>query len=133
MPSSTGRGAVDNDGNNFTPIVFDQDIGGESALFSFAEIVLLDSLGLIRFEPLAGFRLTFSNPTFQSPFSYFEHNYLLSKTFSGSSVPEIEIGKCMISEIGLELLSIAGSTSNPAYRDRVIDLLRSKDWIVLGK
>lgn len=118
--------------NNITPIIFEQDIGGESSLFKFTELVLLDSLGLIRFEPLSGFRLTFSNPTVQSPFSYFDHKYLLSKTFSGSTTPEMEIGKCMISEIGVELSSIAGSTSNHVYRDRVIDLLRSKGWIILG-
>lgn len=119
-------------GDNYVPIVREDDYKTESRTIQFAELVKLDSLGLIRFEPLSGFSVTFGVATVNTPFTYFESSFLLSRSFNDVSSSTIDVGKCLITDLGVELSSIAGSIGNMEYRDGVLNYYRSNGWIILG-
>jgi uncharacterized repeat protein (TIGR03899 family) len=91
----------------------------------FLDMIRLDALGVIKFEPLAGFNLTFVNPAdVVMAWAYHHHWYVLKR----QAVALIQIGPALLTEVGRELAIIAGSTPNEGYRDLVLNFLRGSGW-----
>jgi hypothetical protein len=103
----------------------------------FTDFVRLDALGLIRFDALGGFAMEFRPerpPNCAQPhqihslWHYYGQSHLLSKPIQGDP-PEflsIDMGKAMLTDIGLELAPTSGSTPNEAYRQLMVSELRQR-------
>ncbi len=107
----------------------------------FTDFVRLDALGLIRFEAMTGFAMEFhidKPPNGSQPhpirilWHYYGQPHLLSKPIQGEP-PEflsIDMGKSLLTDIGLELAPISGSTPSEAYRQLMVSELRQRGWEV---
>ncbi len=108
----------------------------------FHDFIRLDSVGLIRFEALGDFGVTFTvnKPSedsrlpshLQIPLLYHGRRHVLSKPSVAQSDRTIivQIGKALLTDVGQELAPISGSRPNEAYRQLVVSELCQGGWEV---
>ena len=84
---------------------------------NFSDLVHLDSLGLISFDPISGYTLNINS-------KYFAIHYYGRKfefTFEKDTSNKISTGSVMLTSAGQELVSICGSTPDFDYLSKVIE------------
>jgi hypothetical protein len=92
---------------------------------AFSDFIHLDSLGLIRFGGVGGFRIPFFNtPTLECSYGGRKH------VFAKQGVRDLDIGPAFLTEVGEELAVIAGSSPNEDYRKDLVSTLRQSGWEV---
>jgi hypothetical protein len=90
-------------GASLCPLVFDvRDPIYVNAKMPFPVLAHLESIGLVRFDPLAGFRLH----SLGSPIKLFFYGTDLRLTFERPENNELEIGKVVFTKIGAELAPV---------------------------
>ena len=114
--------------NGLTPIVPDLEkvdslVGVQ---LGFMDFIRLDSLGLIRFAEVAGFRLTFTDDP-HLIYHYYGRQHILTK----QGARDLNIGKAILTEVGKELAVIAGSSPNEEYRNWAVSTFRERGWEVV--
>ena len=120
-------------GSSLTPITLFQEKATEihGSNISFAEFIHLDSLGLIRFDSIAGFNLQF--PAGMSlALHYFGKPHLVSKASPTRQEENTNFptGKSLLTDVGQELAPIARPAANELYRQFVVSELRQGGWEV---
>jgi len=91
----------------------------------FTDLVRLDALGLIRFDPVAGFSLK-STKEIVWTFHYYGKQHLISK----KDALVLETGNAMLTNSGNELAVVAGSMPDEECQSSVIAFLRQHGWTV---
>lgn len=110
-----------------TPLVYDAD----EALYNrrrlhFNTLKHLADIGLIRFEPIAGFvRRNLPNPF---PVEYFTETVIL--TAAGEPPTTMEIGSVMLTASGLQLAPVSGASPVPEFFDYVLRRWAEKGFTV---
>ena len=94
--------------DTFSPLIFDvdDDIYRSEGL-NYAKLSLLDSIGLINFNNIAGFVLKGQQGK-RIAFSYYDRNFTMK--VGDKSDGNIRLGKVMLTRVGQELAPICGST-----------------------
>jgi hypothetical protein len=92
----------------------------------FLDLFRLDSLDLIRLEGAAGFSLRFEADAYLN-YSYYGKPHIM--THKGAC--NLRLGGAMLTDVGRELVPIAGGTPNEGYRRWVIKDLRDQGWEVV--
>jgi Protein of unknown function (DUF2806) len=90
---------------------------------NFHRCVNLDSIGLIRFDTLTGYKIT-SQPKYLEV-TYFGEPIVIEFKADGSN--DFATGKVLLTELGIELLSICESPKSAAFRDYCL-----QKWAELG-
>jgi hypothetical protein len=95
-----------------TPIMSEQGYGGsiEGVQLDLMDLVHLDTLGLVRFDPFVMHTLTVSSDR-RFVCSYYGQPYILTT----QNRQDIRVGNCVLTEVAKELAVIAGSTPNEEY------------------
>lgn len=100
---------------------------------SFEELQHLDTLGLIKHEPITGFTMTFSADSLNSDDGievealYFNRPTIIR--FENNPA-KLTTGKILLTEAGLQLSKISGAEANPALWEAFIsDSIYSGRWI----
>jgi hypothetical protein len=101
--------------------------GLEMTLTDFA---YLDSLGLITFENIKGFDVTLPSGTNVLIMHYYGRPHLFSRPGQPpqEETARLPIGNVLLSHVGRELASVAGSTPNEAYRHLIVSAIRTYGW-----
>jgi len=111
---------------NVIPLIDDveNEIFKKSAI-NFNTLSHLESIGLIQFEPLTGFK-RLKLPKRISVLYYVEPFIL---TFPKDTDNELETGKIMLTKIGEELGPICGSNPVSGYKEYIIEKWKAKKYI----
>jgi hypothetical protein len=114
------------------PVPFVYDLGKTSSLagirLNFTDFMRLDSVGLIRFDPVTGFK--FDQTPARVYIAYYNRHHVVSRPGDASATTTLEIGRAILTQPGQELASIAGAVPNEEYRAFVVACLREKGWQV---
>lgn len=109
------------------PLIYDEstpiynDVG-----INFNSLTHLDDIGLIRFEPLSGFkRIGFPK---QTVINYYGKPTII--TFKKEENNDLEIGKVLLSKTGQQLAPICGSKPVEGFQDYVIEHWMKKDLVL---
>ncbi len=113
-------------GNTVVPLVFDckAEIYNRQGI-NFISLSHLESLGLVRFNNLGGFKM--QNMCNAYPVSYYEKP--LSLTFSKETDNEIEVGKVLLTKAGQELAPVCGSSPVEGFFDYVYDRWANQSFV----
>lgn len=119
---------------HLAPLLFDQDdmMLPSDLKFTLEEFLRLETLGMIRYESLAGYNLQFSpTPSVGTTLlcTYFGHSIQISHSTSN----QMETGIAVLTVAGKELFAIAGAVPNPSFRDWVVVRLQSRGWSTLRR
>ena len=109
---------------DIVPIVF--DLGSSIYLrqgITFDSLRHLNDIGLLSFEPLAGYK----KQGFPKKFIFFYYSTSIIIEFTKDNDNELDIGKVLLTKIGQELAPICGSQPVNGFFDYVID-----KWIKKG-
>ncbi len=108
------------------PLVY--DLGGDVYKrhgIHFGSLSHLDSIGLVRFDPLAGYkRLELPKLT---PISYYGSPVLLH--FPKDTENTLEMGKVLLTKTGKELAPICGSQADPEFFEYIIEKWKKEGYI----
>jgi hypothetical protein len=97
----------------------DPQPGTASNELNFEQLTHLEALGLITFQPLSGFTLTFTtNPPRPMLTALYYGQLHLLKLPENSKC--LQIGKLMLTAVGKELAPVAGSGPDEDYRRRIV-------------
>jgi hypothetical protein len=118
--------------DDLVPVVV-REIGGRynpGAQLSFMDLTRLDSLGLIRFESGHGVALFLES---QNEWVYFGRKHLVSPPQQQNSESKYQLftGNVILTQPGLELVSIAGASPNEEYRASTVEFLRRHGCVVV--
>lgn len=92
---------------------------------TFSTLSHLESIGLIQFENLAGFR-QLKLPR-RLPVLYYGHPVVLE--FQNEGDNELELGKVLLTRVGAELAPICGSVSDQEFRDYILKRWTQRGYI----
>src|SRR5262245_58099102 len=97
----------------------------------FADLVHLDSLGLIRFQAVPGFSIRL--PPGHLACSYHQRQHTFSRQGGTPPTPaaEINIGCALLTDVGQQLAGVAGPSANEEYRSWVVSAYRKGEWEVV--
>ena len=100
------------------PIIFDENhnIYTQNGV-KFESLILLDSIGLIKFSSVSRLTITVKQPIGSA--AYFDETWTLE--FTDSNKRNLNIGKAILTDIGQELAPISGSQPVPGFRDYVME------------
>jgi hypothetical protein len=106
------------------PLIYDlnDSVYSEGGV-SFSALKHLDDIGLISFEPLAGYQKV-RLP--QTTFALY-HGQVVTIEFQNAENNHLNIGHVMLSKAGLELATVCGSKPVPGFVDYIV-----KKWTELG-
>ncbi len=103
-----------------TPLVFKQPGDNTYIRISFNDILHLNSIGLIEFQPVSGF-IKQKVPDIEFGVFYYGKALIMR---SQTGVRDFELGTCLLTSSGKQLANICGSKPDPAFYDEIV-----KMWI----
>lgn len=111
---------------NVVPLVFDVQANIYNLHgINFNSLSHLDSLGLVKFEPLAGFlRAKLTKKT-----TAFYYGSPVNLTFPNDEDNQLEIGRLLLTSAGQQLAPVCGSKPVDGFLDYVCERWRSKNLI----
>jgi hypothetical protein len=104
--------------HNGTPLVFVYDLSDDVCVkggVTFETLTHLDSIGLIRFENLSGFRIIQRESIERITLSYFGERVTIDS--SRQFEKEFHIGHVMLTQIGKELSAVCDAQSIAGFSD----------------
>src|SRR4029078_2014189 len=94
-------------GAGLVPFVY--DVGRLSSLagirLGFTDFMRLDAVGLIRFDPLTGFK--FDQTPARVCMAYYQQHHVVSRPGDASTTTSLDIGRAILTQAGQELAPIA--------------------------
>ena len=96
---------------------------------TFVDFLRLASVGLINFEPLGGYSLTFDKSEETTASLLLIYDSCLYKV-TKKAAPHFALGTSLLTDVGQQLAKIAGATSNEAYLEWALATLREQAWEV---
>jgi len=101
-----------------TPLIFDVEkkIYADADI-TFAALTHLDNIGLLRFESVAGF----ARQGIPKRFGVYYYGTFVGLEFPKETDNQLEVGKALLSQAGLQLAPICGSKANPAFLEYVLN------------
>jgi len=113
-----------------TPLVFDEQAAiYNKAGINFDALTHLDAIGLVSFNPIAGF----VQCKLEQSIKVFYHDVPIFLEFSKSKDNELDVGKALLTNIGQELAKICGSKPVQDFEDYVIERWLTKDIVASSK
>jgi len=96
---------------------------------NFSTLSHLEYLGLLKFNDLAGFLLSLSEPCILV--HYFNTPIVISTKENKDTKLQLQAGKIMLTASGLQLLTIAGATPVAGFLDYFVDELKKSGYEVI--
>ena len=117
-----------------SPLILDERVSiYKTHSITFESLTHLDNIGLLRFDPLAGYSRT--SDTDQVLAHYYDTPIVLhfgahNRTPGNNETYELDIGKVLLSSIGVELAPICGSRPVPGFLDYILSTWVSRGLVV---
>lgn len=111
---------------NIVPIIYDvqHEIYNKNGI-NFNSLIHLESIGLIQFNSLSGFKRL----KLPKKFSVFYYSESIECEMPKDSDNSLEIGKVMLTKIGQELAPISGSQPVSGFREYILEIWKSKNYL----
>jgi len=113
--------------DDVVPLVYSTEDSIYSQLgFPFHSLMHLDAIGLLSFEPLAGYRKTHLPKTVRVHY----HGTPINIQFQNDQDNELAIGKVLLSQTGQELARVCGSEPIPGFLEYILDHWANKGLVL---